>query len=121
MNSIKEQNDLINGSQLSILNGLIAAFDMAIKSAFPDLSGHKVVVIPSIMNNFGDYQCNNALSLSKKLLKEKLSPCDPKSVAEKIVKELKQTDFISKIEIADPGFINIWISKEFIIEELSKV
>lgn len=77
-------------------------------------------VTPSTQPQFGHYQCNNALKLAKELKKS------PREVAQWLVggweKLLKgRSTFISKLEIAGPGFINIFLDTQFLSEELSKV
>lgn len=58
---------------------------------------------------FGDYQCNVAMSLAKRLKKA------PRDVAAEIVAELEGRNEFSKVEIAGPGFINLTLSDEFLI------
>lgn len=53
----------------------------------------------------GDFATNIAMVLSKQ------AKCAPKDLAEKIVEKLSHTDEIEKIEIADPGFINFFMSQ----------
>ncbi len=53
----------------------------------------------------GDFACNIAMVLAKQ------AKCPPRQLAEKIVDALEQPDFINKIEIAGPGFINFYLEK----------
>lgn len=69
-------------------------------------------VIPSANPAFGDFQCNDAMALSK-VLKQ-----PPRNIAAKVVEGLELPSMISKLEIAGPGFINITISSDFIAESL---
>ena len=55
---------------------------------------------------FGDFSTNIAMLATKKLSKA------PKEIAELLVQELKKNSFIKKIEIADPGFINFYLTQE---------
>ena len=57
-------------------------------------------------NSHGDYATNIALMLSKQA---KMSPVE---LAKIIIDQFEQKDFIKKIEIAGPGFINFFISQE---------
>lgn len=52
----------------------------------------------------GDFASNIALVLAK------TTRAKPRDVAEKIVKALPSSDIISKVEIADPGFINFFVN-----------
>ena len=65
----------------------------------------------------GDYSTNVALSYSKEL---KISP---RQLAEKIVAELQKTaiPFVSKIEIAGPGFINFFLTADFFSKEVNNI
>lgn len=53
----------------------------------------------------GDFACNVALTLAKQ------SHCKPRELAEKIVAAIPAADFIERIDIAGPGFINFVFSK----------
>jgi len=63
---------------------------------------------------FGHYQCNSPLRLSK-ILK-----MNPRVVAQKIVDCLEHKDLFSKVEIAGPGFINFTFSCPFLSHELER-
>ena len=69
----------------------------AMNSAFssPFLAGD----IAPCPEEFGHYQCNSALRLSK-IFKQ-----NPKAIAEKIISHF-DASICSKVEIAGPGFIN---------------
>ncbi|HDG61858.1 MAG TPA: arginine--tRNA ligase, partial [Thermotoga sp.] len=64
---------------------------------------------------FGDLSSNIALRYSKVLKK------NPREVAEDIVKELSKNPLFQKIEVAGPGFINFWFSKDALLEILKKI
>jgi arginyl-tRNA synthetase len=84
----------------------------AIEKAFgPGYGGADIA--PCLEEQFGHYQCNSALRLSK-LVKE-----NPRVVAQKIIDAL-QFEMCSKIEIAGPGFINFTLSSKFLSLELQK-
>jgi len=77
----------------------------------PDLS-------QSTQPQFGHYQCNNAMRIAKKIKKA------PREVANLIVESINQenlSNIIEKIEIAGPGFINIWISLDKIAQDLDEM
>jgi arginyl-tRNA synthetase len=97
------------------------AIQMAFKDSLPAHSEFFVSeVLQSSSPQFGDYQCNNALKLSKEL-KE-----NPRTIAQKIishfdVKDESGAQIISKIEIAGPGFINLTIDPVFLSKEINEV
>jgi len=52
---------------------------------------------------FGDFACNLAMILAK------IAKMRPRDLAERIVAALPSADFVSKVEIAGAGFINIFL------------
>ncbi len=61
----------------------------------------------------GDYSTNSAIvSAGKK---------NPREVAEKLVDKIKDNKMFEKIEIAGPGFINFFISKEYLQNQVEKI
>ena len=73
-------------------------------------------ITPSTQPQFGHYQCNNALKLAKELKK------NPREVAQQIINAWNPDPaMISKMEIAGPGFINIFLTPEFLSSEINKV
>ncbi len=61
---------------------------------------------------FGDYQFNGAMALSKKLGK------NPREIASSIADHIDTSGLIDKVEIAGPGFINIWIDPIWLAQNL---
>ena len=53
---------------------------------------------------FGDFQFNGAMALSKKLGK------NPREIAAELIENLDLTRAVAKAEIAGPGFINLWLN-----------
>jgi arginyl-tRNA synthetase len=73
-------------------------------------------VTPSTQPQFGHYQCNNALKLAKEL------KLNPRQVAQKIIDAWTvDSSMIEKMEIAGPGFINIFLTPQFISAEINNV
>lgn len=71
-------------------------------------------IAPCLQEEFGHYQCNSPLRLTKTLRQP------PRVIAQKIVDGLDQSIY-SKVEIAGPGFINFTLSPLFLSQELQKV
>jgi len=63
---------------------------------------------------FGDYQFNGAMALSKKLGK------NPREIANEILENLDFTGLLVKAEIAGPGFINLWLNPLWIATQCTK-
>ena len=66
-------------------------------------------------SDFGDYSSSVALKLTKQLKK------NPLLIAEEIKKNFPKTDFIEKIDVIKPGFVNFWISTVQSINRLTEV
>lgn len=65
--------------------------------------------------NHGDYSTNVALILGKKLNK------NPKEIAEGIISQLKEEKYIEKVEVAGPGFINFYLSRDFFTDSVKEI
>ena len=65
----------------------------------------------------GDYQFNGAMAISG-LLKAKGEKINPRDVATKIVANVPENILVEKLEVAGPGFVNIYLRKRFIEESL---
>lgn len=64
---------------------------------------------------FGDYQANGVMSVAKKL------GVPPRQLAEKVVQLLELGDVASKVEIAGPGFINIFLNSKWVASQADRV
>lgn len=69
--------------------------------------------------DFGDYFSNVAMTRAKE------EGGSPKQLAEKIISDLKNNsdlkDIVEKIEVAGPGFINFWLKKDVLIDNLIQI
>ena len=80
------------------------------EKAFPGEDFSSIKVVPATDPRFGDYQCNDALKLAKKV---GLKPRDAAAkVAENIGRELQ-------VEVAGPGFLNLTVSPEWLATQLT--
>ncbi|MGP2415675.1 arginine--tRNA ligase [Pantoea ananatis] len=59
---------------------------------------------------FGDYQANGIMAVAKKLGQA------PRQLAETVIQHLDLTGIASKVEIAGPGFINIFLDRGWLAE-----
>ena len=77
-----------------------------IKDAFAKagIENEPMSVSEATKPEFGDYQFNGAMALSKKVGK------NPREIANDIVNNLDFTGMLAKAEIAGPGFINLWLN-----------
>ncbi|EME3739724.1 arginine--tRNA ligase [Salmonella enterica] len=63
---------------------------------------------------FGDYQANGMMAVAKKL------GMAPRQLAEQVLTHLDLSDIASKVEIAGPGFINIFLEPAFLAEQVQQ-
>ncbi|EAA7608675.1 arginine--tRNA ligase [Salmonella enterica subsp. enterica serovar Newport] len=61
---------------------------------------------------FGDYQANGMMAVAKKL------GMAPRQLAEQVLTHLDLSGIASKVEIAGPGFINIFLEPAFLAEQV---
>jgi len=64
---------------------------------------------------FGDYQANGIMAVAKAL------GMPPRQLAEKVLEQLDLTGIASKVEIAGPGFINIFLEPAWLSQQVDKV
>ena len=63
---------------------------------------------------FGDYQANGVMAVAKKL------GMAPRQLAEQVLTHLDLNGIASKVEIAGPGFINIFLDPAFLAEHVQQ-
>lgn len=95
------------------LNEIVLA---GVKKAFDtELDSSKEYVTETNNENFGDYQSNVSFTLSKMLHKA------PLEIASSIQNALDCGSIIEKSEVVKPGFINFFISKEYLCSKIKEV
>lgn len=87
----------------------------AFESAFPGEDFSAVRVVPATDPKFGDYQCNDALKIAKKV---GLKPRDTASKVAEAIAAIPEAPF-SKVEVAGPGFLNLTVSDEWLRNRLA--
>ena len=70
------------------------------------------LITPATKAEFGDYQCNVAMSLAKRL------KSSPRDVAATIVATVKLDEYFETPEIAGPGFLNLRLTEPFLQSQL---
>lgn len=85
------------------------------ETAFPGNDFAKIRAVPATDPRFGDFQCNDALASAKVL------HLPPRKIAEAVFAKLMETkpDFIEKVELAGPGFLNITVSTDWLAARLA--
>ncbi|WP_375322047.1 arginine--tRNA ligase [Aliivibrio logei] len=74
-------------------------------------AGSPAAVRQSAKAQFGDYQANGVMGVAKRL------GTNPREFAQKVLDVLDLDGIASKTEIAGPGFINIFLSEEFLAQQ----
>ena len=78
-----------------------------------NIEENKIIVeIPNKKEN-GDYSTNIALTLTKQLHKP------PMEIAKEIANNIEKKDIIEEIKIASPGFINFYLKKDYLLEQIN--
>lgn len=68
----------------------------------------------SAKSQFGDYQANGVMTVAKKL------GMAPRQLAEQVLSHLDLNHIAKRVEIAGPGFINIFLDPQFLAENVNR-
>jgi arginyl-tRNA synthetase len=82
---------------------------------FPKAKIPEIQVEHPEKKEFGDYSTNLAFLIAKELKKK------PIEIANQIAKFIQKEKIFKKIEVKEPGFINFFLSLDFLFEELKKI
>ncbi|GAL05419.1 arginyl-tRNA synthetase [Photobacterium aphoticum] len=74
-------------------------------------AGSPAAVRQSAKAQFGDYQANGVMGVAKQL------GTNPREFAQKVIDQLDLDGIAEKVEIAGPGFINIFLNKAWLAEQ----
>jgi len=73
------------------------------------------VVRQSTRIEFGDYQINGVMSVAKKI------GVNPRELSKKIADQISDDPLLDKVEVAGPGFINLFLRKSWISQQVMKL
>ena len=90
-------------------------FQKHVENLFPNKELKPVEITIATNENFGDYQCNFAM------INSKIIGDNPRKIAEEIKNNFPYGDVIEKLEVAGPGFINIFLSDKYISNSIKKI
>ena len=88
------------------------AFQAAFPGALPE--GLSLAVVPTADEQFGDYQCNAAMSLAKALKKP------PREIAA-VLTAATRPEAVEKTEVAGPGFVNLFLNTDWMARRLEQL
>jgi arginyl-tRNA synthetase len=74
-----------------------------------------IMAVETANAQFGDYQCNAAMSLAKPLRMA------PRAIAEQFVGSVELHPAVAGMDVAGPGFINIRLSDEWLLQQLAAI
>lgn len=83
--------------------------------AFPEAPLHGITTVATTSEQFGDYQCNHAMSAGKVL---KMAP---RQVAEQVARHAGSHAAVERMEIAGPGFLNLFLNRTWLESALAAV
>lgn len=89
-------------------------FGNVVKKIYGEYNLKPVEIAVATNEKFGDFQTNIAMMNSKIIGK------NPRSIAEEILNAIPENNIIEKLEIAGPGFINIFLKDEFLGDYIKK-
>ena len=95
--------DKIHGLLMSAINDLYESKDLSIE------------IVKTKSEEHGDWSSNVAMIEAKKRGE------NPKELAKKIINSISKEDWIEKIELAGPGFINFFLSKKANLKYLKEI
>jgi arginyl-tRNA synthetase len=72
------------------------------------------IVKPSARPEFGDYQANGVMAAAKQL------KTNPRELATRLLETLDLSDVADKLEVAGPGFINIYLKNGWLSETVGR-
>ncbi|WP_300328040.1 arginine--tRNA ligase [Fusobacterium sp.] len=87
----------------------------AIEKAFPDKEVKPLEITIATNEKFGDFQTNFAMMNSK------IIGGNPRKIAEDLTANIPENEVIEKLEIAGPGFINIFLKDSFVSKYIEKM
>ena len=114
MNIIENIKNTIGEAVISALNLAIEKGDIPSPEESIDFSSLLKLEIPKDKQH-GDFACNISMMLAKPL------KTAPRKIAEGIVSNLSKSDDILKVEIAGAGFINFYLTNNYLYSVLSAI
>lgn len=74
-----------------------------------------IEIIETPNPEFGDYACNTAMTLARAARKA------PRQVAEAIFAHIPENDILERVEIAGPGFLNLYLKPDWLLRTVRHV
>ncbi len=89
----------------------------AFRTSFPDadIAFADIAAVETANPEFGDYQCNAAMGLAKTLRRA------PRAIAETVAAAAGRPDCLARIEIAGPGFLNLYLDNDWLARRVERI
>ncbi|CAL5438211.1 unnamed protein product [Camellia sinensis] len=104
----------------SLKQQLAKLFEASLRTTVPDELDVEPL-IAACNPRFGDYQCNNAMSLWTKIKGKGSEFTGPQPIGKAIMNNLPHSEMVDKCSIAGPGFVNVVLSKDWIAKTIQKM
>ncbi|KAL7601737.1 arginine--tRNA ligase, cytoplasmic isoform X1 [Lactuca sativa] len=105
----------------SLKEQIAKVFEISLKVTIPEEPEVVPLIAACAKKEFGDYQCNNAMSLWAKIKGKGTEFKGPQPVGQAIMRNLPASDMIESCSIAGPGFVNVKLSKQWIAKSIQKM
>jgi arginyl-tRNA synthetase len=95
-----------------------AAAQVAFNEAVDCPTDFQAAVTPATQPQFGHFQCNSAMALAKAAKK------NPREIGQVAAKKLQDNDSLglfAKVEVAGPGFINLWLAESAVSQQANEL
>ncbi|MGL4646264.1 MAG: arginine--tRNA ligase, partial [Cetobacterium sp.] len=86
-----------------------------VNNLYPDKDLKPIEITVATNEKFGDFQSNFAMMNSK------IIGGNPRAIAENVVNNIVENSVIDKIEIAGPGFLNIFLKDSYLGDLVKKI
>lgn len=108
---------MVSKASLRVKQQILEDLNKAVKSL--GYASADIVCTISKNPSFGDYSTNVALQLAKLL--GAINKQSPQDIANQILQKFGKPDYLEKAEIAGGGFINFFIKKEFLANDIKEI
>lgn len=80
-----------------------------------NIQADEIVISDASKPEFGDYQFNGMMKLAKELKQ------NPREIAVMVCAHIDITGMVAKVEVAGPGFINIWLNDAWLATQANAI
>ncbi|XP_051138459.1 LOW QUALITY PROTEIN: arginine--tRNA ligase, chloroplastic/mitochondrial-like [Andrographis paniculata] len=105
----------------SVRQQLAKLFEESLRVTVPEELDVDPLIAPCQNAKFGDYQCNNAMSLWSKIKGKGTQFRGPQPIGQAIMKNLPASEMIDSCSIAGAGFVNVVLSHRWIAKNIQKM